>query len=415
MFVNSYSEEKRLLENQIIRLQDKLDELNSTYAERFIGLEDTLSKLQSVAVQLHIMVDSLNMTQSSNYVFLNRAIDDLQLTCEQFEHGLLIANERLDILNATQIGTVSYICYRNESKNMFYAQDGLGNVFNGTDAWSVLQAAINQTRKDGGGIVFLKEGIYPVNQTLELRGGGVSLVGMNEECTILTSQSNITVVRTVQNYHAQVKNLCIDMNFTANVGLVVSDTWYNDIHVKIRNLGNWSVGVQVQVTEDSWGCFYNKAWVSIIGSRSYGSTGILLGTSSNVAPNFNYFSGHIHGLYYGMNIKEGKETIVEHMDVSGCHHGYRIGAKRCLFLGCYSENNDIYGYYIYNNASATIIGGYTGGNEFDYCGENSTQLVIFGQFNSSGARSGMILWSEDGKAYYVYVDSEGILQTEEYP
>lgn len=69
----------------------------------------------------------------------------------------------------------SYIIFTDGTN--FYAKNGLtGRIdFQGTDAASVIQAAIDALTK--GGTIYLKEGLYPISKTINITNNGVRIVG----------------------------------------------------------------------------------------------------------------------------------------------------------------------------------------------------------------------------------------------
>jgi hypothetical protein len=451
----------------VVNLNQALDvmkrtqlEMNINWENKTSDMESTLeNKINGLEIENTLLKESLNDLKITSKL-LNESFVTLNNSLATLYDSFATLNNSFTVLSETQLRTVAFIIYQKGER--FYAIDGLtGKVrYNETDSYQVIQSAINQTGKNGGGTVFLKEGVYPITATLELIGG-VSLCGSGEQSTVLVATSPITMVRTVRNNYAEIKDIHLDMNYTANVGIVISDTYYNDIHITITHLKELSTGVQVQVTQNELGCFYNKIWANIEGNQSTWSTGIYLTSLVNVTPNFNYFSGNIRNVDMGMLIARGKEEIVEHMDVEGCKRtGYYLEDNRSLFINCYSEGNGEYGYYLRSNAYATIIGGYNGGNQLgNFEGETGSQYIIiegdkmrFIVWTESGkiqialyfenssmviyneltneplfkiypngdvelcqAGVGIILRSENGTTYRVYVDNYGNLQIEPYP
>ena len=69
----------------------------------------------------------------------------------------------------------SYIIFTDGAN--FYAKNGItGRIdFQGTDAASVIQAAIDALTK--GGTIYLKEGLYPISKTINITNNGVRIVG----------------------------------------------------------------------------------------------------------------------------------------------------------------------------------------------------------------------------------------------
>src|SRR5437879_1245059 len=74
----------------------------------------------------------------------------------------------------TQLSTASYIIYYQDN---FYAQNGTtGSIdYSGTDAATVIQAAID-ILSNGGGLIVLRRGIYPLSDGIRL-GQGIHLLG----------------------------------------------------------------------------------------------------------------------------------------------------------------------------------------------------------------------------------------------
>jgi len=417
------------LENKINDLQTKnlwlngklidLETANELLNESLNVLNERLTMLNESQQMAISELESRIKTLEANNSVLNDTVSTLESQNAQLNETLNLLEERIELLNESltilsEAQPITFIVYPKDGR--FYAINDGEICCNETDAYQVIQYAINQTMENGGGTVFLKEGVYPINKTIVLMEG-VSLFGSGEQSTVLVGTSPITMVRTIRNNNAEIKHIHLDMNYTANVGLVISDTWYNDIHVAVTCLKAQATGIQVQVTQDGWGCFYNKVWAVIDGVKSSSSSvGIRLTSSVNVTPNFNYFTGNIRNVGIGMRIVSGKEQLVEHMDVEGCNiTGYYIGDNRSLFVGCYSENNGEYGYFLCNNTYTTIIGGYTGGNQFeDFEGGAGSQYIIISWL---GSNIEFIVWDAEGNriAYLVFVDDEGNLQFKRYP
>ena len=461
------------LENKINDLQTKnlwlngklidLKTANELLNESLNVLNRRLTMLNESQQMAISELESRIKTLEANNSVLNDTVSTLESQNAQLNETLNLLEERIESLNESltilsEAQTITFIVYPKDGR--FYAINDGEICCNETDAYQVIQYAINQTIENGGGTVFLKEGVYPINKTIVLMEG-VSLFGSGEQSTVLVATSPITMVRTIRNNYAEIKHIHLDMNYTANVGIVISDTYYNDIHIAVTHLKELSTGVHVGVTQNELGCFYNKIWANIEGNQSIWSTGIYLTSSVNVTPNFNYFSGNIRNVDMGMLIARGKEEIVEHMDVEGCKRtGYYIEDNRSLFINCYSEGNGEYGYYLRSNTYTTIIGGYKGGNQLrNFEGETGSQYIIIGgdkmrfivwtesgkiqtalYFENSSmviyneltneplfkiypsgdvelcqAGVGIILRSENGTTYRVYVDNDGNLQIEPYP
>ncbi len=119
----------------------------------------------------------------------------------------------------TQLSTASYIVYYQDN---FYAQNGTTGIvdYSGTDAGIVIQAAIDALQN--GGLIVLRTGIYPLNNSIKL-GQGIHLLG--EQGAVLRagdysqSISNPFNLLEVKGDDVTIENLELDGNTAANPNL----------------------------------------------------------------------------------------------------------------------------------------------------------------------------------------------------
>ncbi len=119
----------------------------------------------------------------------------------------------------TQLSTASYIVYYQDN---FYAQNGTTGMidYSGMDAATVIQAAIDGLTE--GGLIVLRRGIYPLNNSVKL-GQGIHLLG--EQGAILRvgdhSQgfSNPFNLLEVEGDDVTIENLELDGNTAANANV----------------------------------------------------------------------------------------------------------------------------------------------------------------------------------------------------
>lgn len=133
-------------------------------------------------------------------------------------------------MRLSRISEASYIVYQDDPTNpsMYYVEDGrTGQIeYTSSDGADAIQYAINKANTLGGGVVFLRRGLFLVSRTVTLKSG-VKLVGEGIDITVLKvpiqDYSFGTVIDIDGASGVEVVDLTIDRNGTKTL----SDSWVN--------------------------------------------------------------------------------------------------------------------------------------------------------------------------------------------
>jgi len=164
-------------------------------------------------------------------------------------------------------------------------------------------------------------------------------------------------VLTTSNQFVHIRDLALDMQGKANVGILLTNCWHSSVRrVNIRNLstGTYKVdnrelpnaGIALLATAKVSGAYYNTLEQCFVQGvkANYGNTGIYLSCSSESDPrgaNFNRLI-QCRTLYCqtGINLNKGNDVYVEMPEVSACEVGIRVKVRKGYLFKPYAEACD---------------------------------------------------------------------------
>lgn len=244
-----------------------------------------------------------------------------------------------------------------------------------------------------GGLVTVKEGDYTIPTRVDVKTD-VALRGVGNATSLKADTDGMTVVETDSTKMCMIKDLQVDLNDKALVGVSVKDSWLTNVRAKMINFKANSKGVHVNLATDLTGCYFNHVhlWVPDGEAQPGGTKGIhteQVGTAT-YEPNHNFFSGRIKELVYGVHIEHGGQQQCNNLDCSVCDWGFYIETIRNVLLNPYTESCDTHNVTVTKTGQVTIIGGQIAGADIEV--------------QSDATETGQVVWlaSEFIKLYGTY-------------
>jgi len=218
-----------------------------------------------------------------------------------------------------------------------------------------------------GGLVWVRDGNYPSTTKISVKTD-VGLRGSGPATKIQASTADMTLVETTNTFQSMIKDITVDLNDYALIGVNIKDAWLANVKAKIINFKVNAKGVHIQTTSDLWqapdfgGCYFHNVnlYVPNGEGKPSGTIGIHIErTAGTSTPNHNQFSGRIFGLAYGLKVTHGGAQICEQLDCSDNNYGFWFGEDSIgnVMNDCYAENNTNYEIYLTKGANVIIIGG----------------------------------------------------------
>jgi hypothetical protein len=261
----------------------------------------------------------------------------------------------------SMVGTYSYIIF--PSDGSYYARNGTtGTIdYTGIDAYTVITDAITHS---SGGTVFLRNGIYPLAQVLDLSHQQTNLIGESALNTILQRSGDVLILNFTRSPPVfdrwsllTIDNLAIDGVSTSGIGVdVVYGAQETISKLQIRNC---SIGLRIRGAID---CVFND-----ITAQSC-NVGILMEETDSYPATYEnngnrFFGGYLGECDYGLvisNMTKGNtfnSMILENnavRDIAIRCYDTNPGPQRNQFIGCFFE------YYTTGHISVSW-NGYSGG------------------------------------------------------
>jgi hypothetical protein len=217
-----------------------------------------------------------------------------------------------------------------------------------------------------GGLVWIKEGTYPIAANLALNVGvGLEAAGV-EPAIVQASASLSQMILANKVMWPRIREITFDCNNLATYGIDYRDSWHSDIKAKILNVPTGGIGLRVQTDDINWSALYNRFWIRTAsytylnnpGTKDASAIGVKFDSSvypSN-EPNFNMLSGLIYGFNYGVYINYGNQQLLRHLDSGANNYGHYINTYENILLDCYCEGN-VNPSIITKNGKVILIGG----------------------------------------------------------
>jgi hypothetical protein len=240
---------------------------------------------------------------------------------------------------------------------------GNGTIQQGTDAATLIQAAITSLPSTGG-IVFIKAGAYTMSAALTIAKSGVVIQGEGRS-TVLTwdgavvTTGFIKMADTTDRSYIQIKDLYITSS-TANAGLAINMDYFT--LARVENVGLDSINQGIDISNGN--AFYNYienvriicGGASGFGIRLAKNEQLVVKTriSANDSNNVTGIIINAHGCgLYGCDIESGANVLLIGVDVQANGHD-------TLISDCYLEANATNLKLAASIKSFNCIGGFAG-------------------------------------------------------